>query len=360
MSTSVIAEIEEVLRSGSAEKLDRTLRQITDLFVHGASSYSDDHVQLFDDLLGRLVEEIETRALAELAARLAPIDNAPIGVVRRLANDDDIAVAGPLLKRSPRLADDELVDIARNKSQGHLLAISERPRIGETVTDVLVRRGDQQVARQVAANRGAKLSEASFSRLVDRAVRDDVLAERVGRRPDIPAHVFRNLVMRATELVQRRLLAAARPETQAEISRVLAKVSREVSRPAHDFRPAQQAVMELHQAGELDERRLTAFATDGRFAETVAALSLMCAVPIHVVERLMTGEQADPALILCKAAGFAWPTAQAVMIVAARDARPSRQVINDAAANFELLSQAAAQRVVRFWQARPSDDDIFG
>jgi uncharacterized protein (DUF2336 family) len=359
MPTSVIAEIEEVLRSGSAERLERTLRQITDLFVHGSQSYGDEHVQLFDDVLGRLVKEIETRALAELAARLAPIANAPMGVVRRLANDDDITVAGPLLKRSPRLADDELVDIARNKSQGHLLAISERPRIGETVTEVLVRRGDQQVARQIAANRGAKLSEASFSHLVDRSVRDDVLAERVGRRPDIPAHIFRNLVMRATELVQRRLLAAARPETQAEISRVLAKVSREVARPAFDFRPAQQTVMDMHQAGQLDERRLAAFATDGCFAETVAALSLMCAVPIPVVERLMTGEQSDPALILCKAGGFSWPTAQAVMTVAAKDARPSRQALNDAAANFELLSRSAAQRVVRFWQARPSDDDLF-
>lgn len=359
MSKSVIAEIEEVLRSGSAEKLDRTLRQITDLFVHGAPLYNDDHVQLFDDVLGRLVEEIEQRALAELATRLAPIPNAPIGVVRRLANDDDIAVAGPLLKRSPRLAEAELADIARRKSQDHLLAISERPRIGETVTDVLVQRGDQQVARQVAANRGAKLSDASFSRLVDRAVRDDVLAERVGRRPDIPPHIFRDLVMRATELVQRRLLAAARPETQAEISRVLAKVSREVGRPAYDFRPAQQAVLDLHQAGKLDERRLAAFAADGRFEETVAALSLICAVPIRVVERLMTGEQVDPALILCKAAGFEWSTAQAVMTVAARGVRPSRQVVNDAAANYELLSQAAAQRVVRFWQARPDDDDLF-
>ena len=330
MPYSVIAEIEEVLRSGSADRLDRTLRQITDLFVHGAPLYSEDHVQLFDDVLGRLVQEIEQRALAELATRLAPIENAPIGVVRRLAQDDDIAVAGPLLKRSPRLADAELADIALRKGQGHLLAISERPRIAEAVTDVLVRRGDQQVARQVAANRGAKLSEASFSRLVDRAAGDDVLAERVGRRPDIPPRIFRHLVMRATELVQRRLLAAARPETQAEISRIIAKVSREVVRPSFDFRPAQKLVLDLHQAGELDEARLAAFADQGRFEEAVAALSLICAVPIPVIERLMTGERADPALILCKAAGFEWSTAQAVMIAAARDVRPSRQAIADA------------------------------
>jgi uncharacterized protein (DUF2336 family) len=359
MPNSVIAEIEEVLRSGSKDRLDRTLHRITDLFVHGAPLYSEEHVQLFDDVLGRLVEEIEQRALAELATRLAPIANAPMGVVRRLAHDDDIAVAGPVLKRSKRLADADLAEIADRKSQSHLLAISERARIAATVTDVLVRRGDQQVVRQVAANRGAALSEASFSRLVDRAAGDDVLAERVGRRPDIPPRIFRDLVARATELVQRRLLAAARPETQAEISRILAQVSREFGRPDVDFRAAQKLVLDLYQAGQLDEARVAAFATDGRFEETVAALSLICAVPIPVIERLMTGERADPALILCKAAAFAWPTAQAVMTVASRDVRPTRQAIADAAANYELLSAAAAQRVVRFWQARPDDDDVF-
>ena len=358
MSSSVIAEIEEALRSGSAEKRERTLQQITDLFIHGSRSYNDEHVQVFDDVLSLLVEEIEARALAELSNRLAPIDNAPTGIVRRLAHDDDIAIAGPLLRRSPRLADAELVAIARNKSQQHLLAISERQRIGTTVTDVLVKRGDQQVARQIAANRGAKLSDDSFNRLVDRAVRDDELAERIGRRPDLPAHIFRDLVTRATAVVQRRLLAAARPETQAEISRVLDKVSREVSRPAFDFRAAQAKVLDLQKAGKLDETQLATFATDNHFEETAAALSMMCAVPMSVVERLMAGEQADPALILCKAAGFAWSTAEAVMMAAASDKRPSRQAIGDAAANFELLSQAAAQRVVRFWQARPDEDEL--
>lgn len=355
-SPSLIPELEEVLRTGSADKRTRTLQQITDLFIHGAPTYSEDRVALFDEVLGRLVEEIEARALAELATRLAPVDNAPIGVVQRLARDDNISIAGPLLKQSQRLADADLAEIARSKGQDHLLAISERPKIGQAVTDILITRGDQQVARQVAANRGAKLSETGFNRLVDRAERDDILAVRVGQRPDIPAHIFRDLVMRATELVQKRLLATARPETRAEISQVLAKVSREVgAKKAYDFRPAQQAVLGLQKMGRLDERQLTSFATAEKFEETAAALSMMCAIPIEVIERLMTGEQTDPVLILCKAAGFDWSTAQAVMTLCAVDRKPTRQALADANANFELLSQSAAQRVVQFWQARPID-----
>jgi uncharacterized protein (DUF2336 family) len=76
----------------------------------------------------------------ELANRLAPVANAPLKLIRTLANDDDIAVAGPVLKLAPRLQEADLVDLATTKSQAHLLAISVRQVLGEAVTDVLVRR----------------------------------------------------------------------------------------------------------------------------------------------------------------------------------------------------------------------------
>ena len=57
--------------------------------------------------------------------------------------------------------------------------------------------------------------------LVERAADDGVLAEKVGRRTDIPPRLFRTLLMQATAVVQQRLLAKARPETAAEIRRVL-------------------------------------------------------------------------------------------------------------------------------------------
>src|SRR6185437_13700907 len=161
-------------------------------------------------------------ARAELANSLAPVNNAPVKVLRTLANDDDISVAGPVLTIAPRLADADLVNVANTKGQAHLQAISQRAAIGEALTDVLVRRGDRAVAHCVADNRGARISDTSFSNLVKRAEMDGVLAEKVGLRPDIPAHMFRDLVVQATEVVQKRLLASARPDTQAEIFRVLA------------------------------------------------------------------------------------------------------------------------------------------
>lgn len=352
---SLIPELEDALQNSTAERRARTLQRITSLFLNGASHYSEDHVELFDEIFVRLIEEIEAKARAELSHRLAPMSNAPIEAVRRLAQDDDIDVAGPVLKQSQRLAESDLVDIARTKSQAHLLAISGRTGIAETVTDELVRRGDRQVVRSVADNREARLSERSFSDLVNRAEKDGVLAEKVGTRPDIPPRLFRDLLLKATEVVQQRLLAAARPETRAEVRRVLARVSEEIgAAKTRDYTAARHAVDQLRQQGRLNESALVDFATAGKADEVVVALSQLCAVPLDVVDRLMSGERPDPILILCKSAGWEWPTVKAIILARPGGKGTSAHALDNAFGNFDRLSPATAQRVMRFWQARPA------
>jgi uncharacterized protein (DUF2336 family) len=354
---SLLPELEEVVQHGSAEKRAETLRRITTLFLDGAPDFSSEHVALFDDVIGYLIVEIETKALAELSRRLAPVPNAPEGVVRSLAGNDDITVAGPVLKQA-RLSEPDLMKIAETKSQAHLLALSERPSISEALADILVARGNRDVARSVAANSQAKLSENAFTNLVKRAERDGVLAEKVGLRTDIPPRLFRQLLRQASEVVQKRLLIHARPETQAEIRRVLAKVTDEVAARAapRNYTEALAAVRALHRQRKLTEADIAEYAACGKYEETIAALATVCAVPVEVVDRLMNGDRPDPILILARAAGFGWPTVREIMN-ARPGAKPSPQTLDAAHENFERLTAATAQRVVRFWQVRQGTDE---
>lgn len=349
---SLLPELEDVVQHGTAERRAETLRRITGLFLDGAMNFNDEHVALFDDVIGCLIEEIEAKVLAELARRLAPVANAPAGVVVKLARHDDIAVAGPMLKDA-KLADSDLLDIAETKSQAHLLALSARLTINEALAEILVARGDREVARSIATNHQARLSEQAFGRLVQRAEEDGVLAEKVGLRTDIPPRLFRQLLMQASDVVQKRLLAQAKPETQAEIRRVLAKVTDEVAAKAapRNYAAALAAVRTLHKERKLTEADIAGFAKAGKYEETIAALATMSAVPVEVVDRLMSGERADPVLILARSAGFGWPTVREI-IAARPGAKPSAQVLDAAFENFERLTAATAQRVVRFWQVR--------
>lgn len=82
---SLLPELEDVVQHGSAEKRAETLHRITTLFLDGVPSFNAAHIALFDDVIGCLIEEIEAKALAELARRIAPVPNAPAGVVSTLA-----------------------------------------------------------------------------------------------------------------------------------------------------------------------------------------------------------------------------------------------------------------------------------
>ncbi len=159
---------------------------MTDLFLDGLDNFSDDQIAIFDDVIGRLIEKTEAPALVELSARLAPLGNAPVNVMARLACADDIAVSGPVLEKSDVLTDDTLAEIAGTKGQKHLAAIVGRTRIGETVTDVLVDRGNSEIAHKVTANLGARLSELGFVKLIGRAKNDKALAAAIANRIDMP------------------------------------------------------------------------------------------------------------------------------------------------------------------------------
>ncbi len=225
VSTSLLPELENVVQHNSAEKRTETLRRITTLFLDSAATLSDEHVALFDDAISYLIKEVE--ALAELARRIAPVPNAPENVVRTLAGNDDITVAGPVLKQA-KLAEPELMQIAETKSQAHLRALSEWASVSEVLADILVVRGNSDVPRSIATNKQAKLSQSAFTTLARRAAQDATLTEKVGLRTDIPPWLLHQLLLQATDVVQKRMLAQAKSETQTEIRRVLAKVSDEI------------------------------------------------------------------------------------------------------------------------------------
>ena len=157
---SLIDELNDAVATGGDQERQRILERVADLFAAGARGYASDQIALFDDVLQRLAADIEVKARARLARRLAHIERAPPKLVRSLAFDGEIAVAEPLLLHSPRLSDADLVANATTKSQEHLFAIAQRLKLSEPVTDVLVERGDRRVLHKVAANKGARFSPA--------------------------------------------------------------------------------------------------------------------------------------------------------------------------------------------------------
>jgi len=355
VATSLFPDLDDIVKRGDPKRLAKVSRGIAELFVHGSASFQPGHVELFDHILTGIVPQTEMAARVDLAERMSAIANAPPMLIGQLAREDNISVAGPVLRRSPVLDERALVEIARMKGQDHLLAMTERPMLSPNLTDVMVQRGERDVIRRAAANKGANFSPIGYSALVKRAAKDGVLTLTVGQRKDLPDRLLKELLTGTVDVVRRRLFDMAEPGRQAAVAKAMGEMSARTEQPAkqRDFAPAQRTVLTLYRAGDLDEDTLLGFAKAFRYSETVAALSAMSGVPIPAVDRLMSGDRHDPILIISKAIGLDWPTVRSLVLLRLGPARiPASADIDNVKANFMRLSPSTAERVVSFWRAR--------
>ena len=81
---SLILELDAALSKASNFRQLEILRSITDLFILGADSYSEDQVAIFDDVITRLIERMDQRSLSELSARLA-VTSITLAVIANIA-----------------------------------------------------------------------------------------------------------------------------------------------------------------------------------------------------------------------------------------------------------------------------------
>jgi len=181
------------------------------------------------------------------------------------------------------------------------------------------------------------------------------LAETIVRRPDVPLPVYCALLARATDVVRERLLATARSESHPEIRLAVHKASVDVADrtpPSRDYATALRNAVLAHSSGNLHECDVLGLVQARRFEDTVAAISVLSSVPVKVVDQAMCGDSVETLLILCKVAGFKWPTVREIIQTRLGRVRLSPEQLVDACNDFARLSNATAEKVVQFWRDR--------
>jgi uncharacterized protein (DUF2336 family) len=355
VATSLIPGLDDIVKRGDPRRRGEIAHAISQLFFQDAENLRPDVIDLFDNLLIDLVPHAELASRVDLAERFSRLNNAPRHLVSQLARENEIAVAGPVLRHSPVLDDAALVEIARLKGQGHLLAMSERPTLSAVITDVLVERGDRDVVRRAAGNAGAVFSLGSYSELIKRAAQDGVLTLRIGQRSDLSGENLKQLLDGTLDVIRRRLSSVVNPVRQVEITRAMAAIEEATLPPGprRDFSGAQRTVLALHRGGHLGESALFGFAKAYKYEEAIASLSAMSGVRLSVLDRLITGDRYDPILVLGRVLNVSWPTVRALILMWHGPNRtPADADLEQARANFTRLMPTTAERVVNFWRNR--------
>jgi uncharacterized protein (DUF2336 family) len=183
---SLLTELDRVLVKQPDPWRRDALRQMLDLFLSNAEVCDTAQTDVFDEVIFRLIKRSDRTTLAEVATALAPVQKGPAKVLGTLARHSDSSISGPVIALSPSLRDKDLADIADKAELRMLMAIAARPKLGEVVTDVLLKRGNHDVKMRVINNAKAKLSESGFARLVIGLNGDKKLAAAISARSDVP------------------------------------------------------------------------------------------------------------------------------------------------------------------------------
>ncbi|HEY3695841.1 DUF2336 domain-containing protein [Phenylobacterium sp.] len=346
----------------SSERRRELMRGVTDLFFTNDTPRGAVEMGLFDDVLSQLASEMESTVRGELAERMAQAEAPPKGLIRRLAADESIDVARPVLEGSRALTDDDLLSVARTRGQAHLRAISQRAAVSAVVTDAIVQRGDDQTLGVLLRNQGAELSRQSEEAAVDRAVENPELHEAVVGREDLSADLLNEMYFVVEARLRRQILDRNADIDPAELDKALANgrkqlAARDGALPA-DFTAAEAEIRALRQRDGITPPVLAGFLRNRETTKFLVALCELADIDFHTARRILERRELDALAIVCKAAGFdrsLFLTFAVLILDREADALGRAREYGEL---YENLARDVAQRTLRFWRMRRQTGDV--
>ncbi|MDA1323614.1 MAG: DUF2336 domain-containing protein [Proteobacteria bacterium] len=285
-----------------------------------------------NQVLEKLAQDQVTRVRRMLAEELKDAENVPAAVIRRLANDADAAVAGPVLEFSPVLDDEILLEIIQGSPEtAAISAISRRKLLGAAVSDAVVATQDHQAIAALLSNKSAQIREETLDQLVEQAEQVPQWHQPLVDRPALSARA----VTRLAEFVADKLLAELErredldPETAKTVSAALKQRLRDDwladdpddSVPLSEMdrdEPADERVRRLIAEGALSEAEITDALGKGDRGFVIAALAQLGGISIDMVNKAVSMSSSKGITAMAWKAGFGMRTAVQLQLRLAR------------------------------------------
>lgn len=349
-------ELTKIASERSPEKRLELLHKVTDLYLEGIGQHTTSESFLFNEIMERIVDMFSRDLKREVSASLAILPDFPGTIVRKLAEDEDVEVARPVLRNALSLTEDDLIHLAQRGSQAHLNAIAGRSTLPARVTDVLIDRGDRGVVYSVTANHGARFSDYGMGRLVEKCEDDVDLRELLVERPDLsPPVIERLLPMLSGSLVEK--LAERGYEVNGALPPDVIASLRQRFMSALKLRKdniLQVSVLieQIRQGKVKLDDAVRQVAEAGRLIDVAALLATFVRLEREQVFQQIYRGQQQTMLILCRSLDLTWPTLDAILAV--RAAKHQCRYFSDPAVrrDYEAVDPLIAQRAIRFLRVR--------
>ncbi|MDQ0467449.1 DUF2336 domain-containing protein [Labrys wisconsinensis] len=349
----------ELAREPSSEKRSALLRRITDLFFDGLSERNVSENALFDEIVLRVMQDVDVRARAAFADQVADEAGASHRLVMRLARDE-IAVARPVLERSPVLADAQLVELIAEVGDEHRQAICRRRSLSAVVTDVLLEHGSASVRHLLVANSGARFSTPGFGRLVQHAQSDESLRYGLANRPDLPADVVGELSTLLSAKLRETLgamgLEASDQVAPAMLQQLQARLSAKFDDREHEVREVAAMARDIRAGLSTIDREVAELARGDRAFDIASLVADLVHIDHATAMKALSSPNEEPMIVLMRCLDASWETFEQVLELRCKRRREAYARNPALMAAYHGMDRTTAQRVLRFLQVRRTSE----
>jgi uncharacterized protein (DUF2336 family) len=344
----------DLAKEGSSEKRRELLRQITDVFLADPPERTDRESQLFDDIVAAVSADLETQVRIELAKKVA-VSNVPVQRTARRLAMDVIEVARPVLEHSRALSETDLLDVIKEKTQDHMLAVTKRPDIGEKVSSALVDRGEDRVVASLLGNNTAKIDRQTYEKVAQRAEVNPVLHAPFVRSAHVPLDLLNSVYLKVENSLRREIMrkfhGVSPQELEAALEASRTHLSSAYGALPDDYQAARDQIAAIEKKAMLKPPVLVQLLRENKRTAFLVAFAQLVDIEFDLGRRLVDAKDMDALAMLCRGAGFDRGLFVTLCILVLGDSGGLSKT-EQYGQLYEQVPVAAAQRALRFWKVR--------
>jgi uncharacterized protein (DUF2336 family) len=281
---------------------------IASLFRAQGPHLSERERLLMREILLKLSRDVEMAVRIALAERLADDEDAPADLVLMLC-DDRIEVARPVIMRSRKLTDAEILKFIREASPDHQASVAARPNIGEPVTDVLARSETESVLVALVRNATARIGTFAFETLVEKSRALESLHGPLATRRDLPPVLATKMCEWVSDALKTHITAnfsANAQKTAATVNeaRRVVQTAPAASGPIEGGDPTSRLVDKLHTAGQLKAGFLLRVLHQGQIDLFDLAFARLIGMELNAFRRAFYHHGPRAVALACRSVGI--------------------------------------------------------
>jgi len=353
---SRFALLKELPNRTSSEARRELLREVTESLSGQGGAPSAEETAELDRIMASVASEFSTQVRAEFARLVASNASQFSHAAERFAMDE-IEVAAPVLKHSDALSEDVLLRVVAEKSQAHMMAVTQRSMVSTRVSHALVERGGDEVVSSLLGNEGAAIADQTYDMVMERADTSPLLQQGLVRRKSVPLDLLNELYLKTEAGLRQEIMAKFGQAPPAELEKAFERsrfrLTNRYRQLPEDIAAARKNLAALEAKRQLVPAALAGLLREGAGTRTtfILAFAKLADVEFEVIQRAVEGPDLDTLALLCRGTGFdrGLFVTLAVGLDKAGDGLAKAE---EFAALYESVPVQAAQRAIRFWKVR--------